>query len=147
MTGCHVAAHGWATWHHTTCQNNDTCQHWIHPLVCHKACLVSMPTHLPHHYMVIWTTTYIHLPHHHYTDCMDCTVSKILPVWKNEQNMISHSYDICLNPFKLCWDREDKAYTCVHFEAIPRTFIFEQNLIPWITPPHWEAFGPPKDYF
>jgi hypothetical protein len=75
---------------------------------------------------------------------MDCTVSKILHVWKNEHNTISCSYDVRLSPFKLCWVRNDEAYAHVRFEAIPRTLIFEQNLIPWITPPHWEAFGPAK---
>jgi hypothetical protein len=84
------------------------------------------------------------MPCQHYTDC---TVNKILHIWKNEQNTISHSYDICLNPFKLRWDREDEAYTRLRFEAILSTLIFEKNLIPWITPLHWEAFGPPKDYF
>jgi hypothetical protein len=51
--------------------------------------------------------------------------------------MISHSYDVHLNPFKLCWDHEDEAYACVHFEAIPSTLIFEQNLIPWISSEDW----------
>jgi hypothetical protein len=61
--------------------------------------------------------------------------------------MISHSSDVRLNPFELPWVREDEAYAPVHFEVIPSILIFEQNLIPWITPPHWEDFGPPKDYF
>jgi hypothetical protein len=63
---------------------------------------------------------------------MDYTVSKFFPVWKNEQTTISHSYGVRLNPFKLCWVREDEAYTHACFEAIMRTLIFEQNVIPWI---------------
>jgi hypothetical protein len=60
---------------------------------------------------------------------------------------ISLSSDVHLNPNKLCWVRDDEAYAPVRFEAILSTLNFEQNLIPWITPPHWKAFGPPKDYF
>jgi hypothetical protein len=71
----------------------------------------------------------MYMPHQHY---MDCTVNKIFHVWQSGQNMISHSYDVFLNPFKLCWDREDEAYIRVYFEAIPRTLIFEHILIPWI---------------
>jgi hypothetical protein len=70
-----------------------------------------------------------------------------LPVCRFEQNVISLSSDVCLNPNELRWVRDDEAYAPVQFEAIPRTLNFEQNLIPWITPPHWKDFGPPKDYF
>jgi hypothetical protein len=63
---------------------------------------------------------------------MDCTVSKFLPVWQIEQNVISHSSDVCLNPFELHWVRDDEAYAPVRFEAILSTLNFEQNLIPWI---------------
>jgi hypothetical protein len=45
---------------------------------------------------------------------------------------MSLAYDIRLNPFELRWVREDEAYACVHFEAIPSNLIFEQNLIPRI---------------
>jgi hypothetical protein len=78
---------------------------------------------------------------------MDCTVNKFLPVWQIEQNTIYHSYNVYLNLFKVRWVHGDEAYILVCFEAILGALIFEQNLIPWITPPHWEAFGPPKDYF
>jgi hypothetical protein len=47
LEGCHVAAHDWATWHHTTCQKMTRVSNLIHPPVCHIACPVSMPTHLP----------------------------------------------------------------------------------------------------
>jgi hypothetical protein len=85
---------------------------------------------LTYHITVRSYRLYGHLPRQH---CTDCTVSKILHVWKNEQNMISFSYDICLSLFKLHWVRNNEAYTHVHFEVIPRTFIFEKKLIPWIT--------------
>jgi hypothetical protein len=61
--------------------------------------------------------------------------------------MISHSFDVRLNPFELLWVRDDEAYALVRFEAILSTLNFEQNLIPWITPPQWKDFGPPKVYF
>jgi len=70
-----------------------------------------------------------------------------LPICRFEQNAISLSSDVCLNPNELCWVCDDEAYAPVRFEAIPSTLNFEQNLIPWITPLHWKAFGPPKDYF
>jgi hypothetical protein len=70
-----------------------------------------------------------------------------LPVCRFEQNVISLSSYIHLNPNEFCWVRDDKAYAPAQFEAIPSTLNFEQNLIPWITPPHWKDFGPPKDYF
>jgi hypothetical protein len=69
-----------------------------------------------------------------------------LHVCRFEQNAISISSDVRLNPNELCWVRDDEAYALVRFEVIPSTLNFEQNLIPWITPPHWKAFGPPKDY-
>jgi hypothetical protein len=58
--------------------------------------------------------------------------TKILHVWKNEQNVISFAYDVRLSPFKLCWVRNDKAYTHVRFEVILRTLIFR---------PSWTHFG------
>jgi hypothetical protein len=58
------------------------------------------------------------------SSCTDCKVNKILLVWKNEHNVISHSSDVHLNPFKFLWVREDEAYTPVRFEVIPSTFIF-----------------------
>jgi hypothetical protein len=85
---------------------------------------------------------------YHVSIRMNCTVNKFfLPVCRFEHNTISLSSDVCLNPNKLRWVHENKAYAPVRFEAIPSTLNFEQNLIPWITPPHWKAFGPPKDYF
>jgi hypothetical protein len=70
-----------------------------------------------------------------------------LPVCHFEQNAISLSFDVRLNPNKLRWVCDDEAYALVQFEVILSTLNFEQNLIPCITPPHWKAFGPPKDYF
>jgi hypothetical protein len=116
---------------HATCPN-----HSPHVTSCQSTCL-------PHH---LYHATSAYDPCH-VSNCTDCTVSKFLPVWQIEQNVISHSYSVCLNPFKVRWVRDDEAYVPVHFEAILSTLNFEQNLIPWITPPHWEAFGPPKDYF
>jgi hypothetical protein len=61
---------------------------------------------------------------------MDCTVNKKIIVWQNGHNVISLAYNICLNPFKLCWDREDNAYARVRFQAIPSTLIFEHIFDP-----------------
>jgi hypothetical protein len=56
-----------------------------------------------------------------------------LPIWINEQNVISSAYDIHLIPFKLHWVCMDDAYAHVCFEAILITFIFI---------PSWTHFGP-----
>jgi hypothetical protein len=126
MEGCHVENHDWATWHHKTCLQDDMCQNMIHPSTTESA---ESGFQLICHIIVRSYDLYGHLPCQH---CTDCTVSKILPIWKNEQNMISCSYDVRLSPFKLCWVHNNEAYAHVHFEGIPSTFIFEQNLIPWI---------------
>jgi hypothetical protein len=47
-----------------------------------------------------------------------------------EQNTISHSFDVRLNPFEVRWVREDEAYTLAHFEVIPNTFISGLNFDP-----------------
>jgi hypothetical protein len=64
-----------------------------------------------------------------------------------EQNATSLAPDIRLNPNELRWVRNDEAYALVRFEAIPSTLNFLAKFDPLITPPHWEAFGPTKDYF
>jgi hypothetical protein len=53
-----------------------------------------------------------------------------LPVWQIEQNVISHSSDVRLNPFEVRWVRDDEAYAPVCFEVIPNTLIFGLNLTP-----------------
>jgi hypothetical protein len=61
----------------------------------------------------------------------DCTVNTFfLPVCHFEQNAISLSSDVYLNPNELRWVREDEAYAPIQFEAILSTLNFEQNLIP-----------------
>ena len=70
-----------------------------------------------------------------------------LPVWLNEQIAISLAPDVRLRRNELHWVRNDEAYALVRFEAIPSTLNFWAKFEPLITPPHWEAFGPPKDYF
>jgi hypothetical protein len=68
-----------------------------------------------------------------------------LPICHFEQNTISLAPDVRLNPNKLRWVHNNETYAPIQFEVIPSTLNFEQNLIPWITPPHWKACGPPKD--
>jgi hypothetical protein len=74
-----------------------------------NACPVIIPTHMPHHCMAM----------RHHLPCTDCTINKILHVWKNEQNTISFSYDICLSSFNLHWVHDNEAYASFHFEVIP----------------------------
>jgi hypothetical protein len=70
----------------------------------------------------------------HINICMDCIVSTFfLPICRFEQNAISLSSDVRLNPNELCWVRDEETYAPVRFEAIMSTLNFEQNLIPWIT--------------
>jgi hypothetical protein len=117
-----VVTHVWATWHQTIHLDNATCRHPIHhqlstwfPATCRTA--------LPR---VVW---YCHV-----SIRTDCTVSTFfLHVCHFEQNVISLSSDVRLNPNELCWVRDDETYAPVQFEAIPSTLNFEQNLIPWIT--------------
>jgi hypothetical protein len=65
-------------------------------LSCHH--LSSQPTMSPFHVicMVVQTVRTVQ--------------SAILSVWKNGQNTISPSYELCLSPFKLHWDHEDEIY-------------------------------------
>jgi hypothetical protein len=56
---------------------------------------------------------------------MDYTI--IIPfmrVYHFEQNMISLTPDIRLNPNELHWVRNDEAYALLRVEAIPSTFNF-----------------------
>jgi hypothetical protein len=66
------------------------------------------------------------------TDCTDCTVNAFLSIWQIEQNAISPSYGVGLNPFEVRWVHDKEAYVPVHFEVIPSTLNLEQNLIPLI---------------
>jgi hypothetical protein len=100
MEGCHMASHDWAMWHHT-----------IIPKICHMSkydssiCQPSTSQSTCQHicHITVWSyILYGHMSHQQCTKCTDCTVSKILPVWQNEQKAISFSYDACLSPFKLC---------------------------------------------
>jgi len=72
---------------------------------------------------------YSHLPRQH---CIDYIVIKKFPIWQNECNTISFSYNVCLIRFKLRWVCNDEAYTHVFFEAILRTLNFR---------PSWTHFG------
>jgi hypothetical protein len=117
--------HG-ATWHHTIC-----------PKRCHTTQFVSVSNDssisLPLNCQLSTDTspaTCGSVPCQ--VSCTDCTVNKcFLFVWQNEQNMISHSFDVRLNPFELRWVREDEAYAPICFEAIPSTLIFGLNFDPW----------------
>jgi hypothetical protein len=132
IAGCHVAAHDWATWHRTTNQILPcVAMSFIHIFQLSTTQLCHVSYGLPRQ------QSYGLYSQHPF----------FLPVCHFEQNMISLALDVCLNPNELCWVHNDEAYFLVRFEAILSTLNFEQNLIPWITPPHWKAFGPPKDYF
>jgi hypothetical protein len=47
MTGCHVAAHDWATWHLPICRINATCQLLTGPVACH---MYALSANLPNHH-------------------------------------------------------------------------------------------------
>jgi len=111
----------------TFSHNNDTCQNTICPCLPTPA---QSTCQLFYHVTVRPYGLYGHLPRQH---CTDCTISKILSVWKNEQNAIYFSYNIYLIMFKLRWVHDDEAYTHVCFDAIPSNLIFEQNLIPCLS--------------
>jgi hypothetical protein len=145
-----MEAHVWATWHHSI-GPHATCRNLIGQLTCQSP--VRHLCHIITFHVIVWPChiSSMDMPHQQYGHATSALYGlysqQNFAVWQSRQNTISHSYDVCLNPFKLHWDHEDEAYARVCFEAIPSTLIFEHILIPWITPPHWEAFGPPKDYF
>jgi len=99
---------------------------------------LSMSIPMYHSMLVVWTyDMYNHLPRQHCTDCTDCTVNIFLPIWKNEQIMISWSYDVSLIPFKLHWVCNVEVYTHVHFDDILSTFIFRPS---WTPSCLWDPF-------
>jgi hypothetical protein len=125
-----VAAHDWATWHHTIRQLNATCQQSIHPRV-----LPTMPT----------TSTATCESYPTTSSCMDLPCQHpyglyglhsqrpfFLPVWRFEQIAISLAPDVCLRRNELRWVHDDEGYALVRFEVIPRTLlIFELKFDPW----------------
>jgi hypothetical protein len=101
ITWCHMAAHDWATWHRTTNQNlPHVTISFIHiyQLSATQPCHVSYG--LPHHHPYRLYGLYSQHPF-------------FLPVCCFEQNVISLTPDVCLNPNKLCWVCNDEAYTPV----------------------------------
>jgi hypothetical protein len=120
---------------------NSMCQNQIGPHM-------SLPHHLPSHPAIQLSTSPCHMSVWTAQSAVQTVQStKILHAWQSRQNAISLAYNVCLNPLKLHWDHVDRVYARVCFQEILSTLIFEHILIPWITRPHWEAFGPPKDYF
>jgi hypothetical protein len=80
-----------------------TCVGYAHWAICMTP---RIPSHLPAQHTVMPRKLYdpatsVVRPCH--VSCTDCTVIKFLPVWQNGQNVISHSYSVCLNPFELRW--------------------------------------------
>jgi hypothetical protein len=108
---CHVVAHDWATWHHTTNHNMpcvaipfvQLCQ------LCHSALPCVIQTTMS---AVVRTVRTVQ------------STSIFLHVCHFEQNVISLSPDIHLSPNKLCWVHNNKAYALVLFEVIPSTLNF-----------------------
>jgi hypothetical protein len=81
-TGCHVAAHAWATWHHPICQKPCHVSKPIHPCVCQ---LNAFPRHiftLPHHHLPCPHATSVVRPCHVIT-CTDCTVNNFFACLAN----------------------------------------------------------------
>ena len=120
ITRCHVAAHDWAIWKRTT---NQILPHVAMSFVYIWQLSATQPYHvsygLPRQQSYGLYGMYSQHPF-------------FLHVCHFEQNAISLTPDIHLNPNDLCWVRNDEAYSLVRFEAIPSTLNFEKNLIPWI---------------
>jgi hypothetical protein len=99
-------------------------------------CPVNMPLLF---HVIVWSyDLYDQLPRQHCTNYMNCRVSKIFLVWKNEQNAISCLFDICLIHFKLSWVCNDESYGHIHFEEILSTLIFKPS---WFHFGSWIHFG------
>jgi hypothetical protein len=88
-----IEPHGTISFAH----NNETCQNTIHPCLPTPAKSAFQLTC----HVTVWSyVLYGQLPREH---CTDCTSSKKLHVWQNEQNTISCSYDVYFISFKLHW--------------------------------------------
>jgi hypothetical protein len=109
ITRCHVAAHDWATWHHTTNQILPrVTMSFIH--ICQLS--ATQPCHVS--YGLPRQQPYGLYSQHPF----------FLLVCHFEQNAISLAPDVHLNPNELRWVCNDEAYTPVRFEAIPSTLNF-----------------------
>jgi hypothetical protein len=65
ISGCHVAAHDWATWHPIIAQKTATCRHLIRQPSTNQKLSTSL---LPHHHTVCMTPAMSAC-----TNCTDCT--------------------------------------------------------------------------
>jgi hypothetical protein len=117
-----MAAIDWAMCHHTISHQDAMCQQLIHPLNFQLS--ATHPCHV----------SYV-LPRQHPYGLYGLYSQHpfFLPVCRFEQNAISLSPDVCLNPNELRWVHNNEAYAPIRFEVIPSTLNFEQNLIPWIS--------------
>jgi hypothetical protein len=112
ITRCHVAAHDWATWHHTTNQILPrVTMSFIHifQLFSTHPCHVSYGLPCQQSYRLY------ELYSQH---------SLFLPVCHFEQNVISLAPDVRLNPNELHWVCNDEAYAPDQFEVILSTLNF-----------------------
>jgi len=102
---------------HTTCHpcSGDMCHNLIGPTILfHINIHCTLPCQLYGHESctICCHMSLYRLYNHHF-----------LPVWKNEQIVISKAYDVRLNPLKLRWVRIDETYAHVCFESILSTLI------------------------
>jgi hypothetical protein len=106
---------------------SSTCRNIVRPYLSTNECHVSYsPANLALPRVI--QTCHVNIR----TDWTVQSASLFLLVCHFEQNTISLSPDVHLNPNKLRWVRNDKAYALVRFEVITSTLNFEQNLIAWI---------------
>ena len=113
-----MVAHDWATWHHTIGTINATCRIPIRP-------------HLPIQNCHITSATSAYGLCHINLYGLHSQRPFFLPVWRSEQIAISLALDVRLRWNELRWVHDDEVYALVHFEAIPRTLIFELKFDPW----------------
>jgi hypothetical protein len=120
-----VAAHAWATWHQTTCQNDATCHIMIRPHI------PINDYHIINYHVIVQTCHIIVRPlprQHPYELYCQHIFFTYLTIQTDRDISLIH---VCLNPNELRWVRNNEGYAPVHFEAIPRTLIFELNFDPW----------------
>ena len=119
---------------HATCQTN------IGPCPPLSNSTTKSSNMLPIHFILYGRTVSCHVA---YTDC---TVSICMFGKTYRMQYLSHT-----NSIWACWSCAGIVRMIstqwIHFLENLNNFIFEHFFIPWITPPHWESFGTPKEYF
>jgi hypothetical protein len=131
QTRCHVAAHAWATWHHTTCKKLAMHLNLIRPRVTQFS-NQNFPCHLSKSSDTSPTMCEV-VPFHVSMYGLYELYSQqfFFPIWKIEQNAISHSSDVHLTSFEMSLVRANETDAPICFEVIMITLIFGLKFYPW----------------